>query len=65
MAKPGQGATSTDGFTVREAAERIGVTPEAVRRYIRERRLKATKKRSVGLKTIWVIDPKDLEDFLK
>lgn len=54
-----------DGVTVREAVQRIGVTPEAVRRYIGERRLKATKKRAVRLKTVWVIDTKALENFLK
>ncbi len=65
MTNPGPGPRLTDGLTVREAAQRIGVTPEAVRRYIRERKLKAAKKRAVGLKTVWIIDPKALDEFLK
>jgi len=43
-------------ITTTEAAKRLGVTPDRVRKMIDAKRLKATK-----LGNIWVIDPKDLE----
>jgi excisionase family DNA binding protein len=39
-----------------EAAKRLGVTPDRVRKMIEAKRLKATK-----LGNVWLIDPKDLE----
>jgi len=39
-----------------EAAKRLGVTPDRVRKMIEAKRLKATK-----LGSVWLIDPKDLE----
>ena len=39
-----------------EAAKRLGVTPDRVRKMIEAKRLKAMK-----LGNVWVIDPKDLE----
>lgn len=39
-----------------EAAKRLGVTPDRVRKMIVAKRLKATK---VG--NVWLIDPKDLD----
>ena len=39
-----------------EAAKRLGVTADRVRKMIEAKRLKATK-----LGNVWVIDPKDLE----
>jgi excisionase family DNA binding protein len=50
-------------YTVRGAASRLGVSEETVRRYIRERKLNAKKVRSIGLKTVWGIDAKDLNGF--
>jgi len=43
-------------ITTTEAAKRLGVTPDRVRKMIDAKRLKATK-----LGNVWVIDPKDLE----
>ena len=39
-----------------EAAKRLGVTPDRVRKMIEAKRLKATK-----FGNVWMIDPKDLE----
>jgi excisionase family DNA binding protein len=39
-----------------EAAKRLGVTADRVRKMIEAKRLKATK-----LGNVWLIDPKDLE----
>jgi excisionase family DNA binding protein len=39
-----------------EAAKRLGVTADRVRKMIEAKRLKATK-----LGTVWLIDPKDLD----
>jgi len=39
-----------------EAAKRLGVTPDRVRKMIESKRLKATK-----FGNVWMIDPKDLE----
>jgi excisionase family DNA binding protein len=39
-----------------EAAKRLNVTPDRVRKMIEAKRLKATK-----LGNVWLIDPKDLE----
>jgi excisionase family DNA binding protein len=43
-------------ITTTEAAKRLGVTPDRVRKMIEAKRLKATK-----LGNVWVINPKDLE----
>jgi len=43
-------------ITTTEAAKRLGVTADRVRKMIDAKRLKATK-----LGNVWVIDPKDLE----
>jgi len=43
-------------ITTTEAAKRLGVTPDRVRKMIEAKRLKATK-----LGNVWVIDPKDLD----
>lgn len=51
--------------TVAEVAERLGVTAESVRRYIREKKLEATKDTSVGIKKIWVVRHEDLEKFIE
>jgi excisionase family DNA binding protein len=39
-----------------EAAKRLGVTPDRVRKMIEAKRLKATK-----LGNVWLINPKDLD----
>jgi len=41
--------------TVAGAAKILGVSQETVRRYIREGKLKAEKKKSVGLQKVWLI----------
>jgi excisionase family DNA binding protein len=47
-------------YTVSEVAKALHVTEETVRRYIREGKLKAEKKKSVGLKKVWMISQEDL-----
>lgn len=65
MNKPQDGDMFDGRYTVRGAARYLDVTEETVRRYIREGKLRATKVRSVGVKRVWVIDPKALEAFAK
>ena len=50
-------------YTVSEVAKILHVTEETVRRYFREDKLKATKKRTVGLKKVWLVSPEDLRKF--
>ena len=50
-------------YTVSEVAKTLHVTEETVRRYIRERKLPAEKKKSVGLKKVWLISQDDLRKF--
>ncbi len=50
-------------LTVQEVAEDLGVVPESVRRYIREKKLPAKKVRTVGMKEVWGVAPKDLAKF--
>ena len=50
-------------YTIKGAAKRIGVVQETVRKYIREGRLPAEKVRTTGLREVWGVNPKDLEDF--
>ena len=49
--------------TVSDVAKILHVTEETVRRYIREGKLKADKKKTVGLKKVWLISPEDLRKF--
>jgi excisionase family DNA binding protein len=63
MSEPEKGDMIDGRYTVRGAAKYLGVAEETVRRYIRERKLKATKVKSVGVKKVWIIDPKVLEAF--
>ena len=51
-------------LTTKEAAERLGVTPQAVGGYIRAGDLPATK-RSKGKDWQWIIQLSDLEVFAK
>lgn len=53
----------TDGLSVNEAKDILGVSAEAVRRYIRDGKLPAKKKRVLGLKTEWVITREALRAF--
>lgn len=55
----------TDYFSVSETAKEIGVGPETVRRYIREKRLPATKRRVKELRKEWAIAKTDLAAFKK
>jgi excisionase family DNA binding protein len=50
-------------LTVAEVAKTIGVTEETVRRYIREKKLKAEKKRIQGLKQAWLVAPEEIRRF--
>ena len=50
-------------LTVSEAAKALGVTEETVRRYIRERKLKAEKRKVQGLKKVWLISPDEMRRF--
>ena len=63
MNKPEEGDMVHGRYTVRQAAKILDVSEETVRRYIRQRKLNATKVKSVGMKTAWAIDPKVLEAF--
>ena len=49
-------------LTVKQAAERLNVSEFTVRRYIKEGKLKATKKRK-GLKFSYEITPAAIADF--
>lgn len=51
-------------YTVREVAEKLSVTEETVRRWIREKKLKATKIRIKGLKEAWGISQAALREFM-
>lgn len=59
MAMPSKGNL----LTVSEAAKALGVTEETVRRYIGARKLKAEKKRVIGLKKVWLISPDEIRRF--
>lgn len=52
-------------FTVKEVSDMLNVSHETVRRYIRENKLPAIKIKSVGVKKVWGISPKDLDEFNK
>ncbi|MCB1850932.1 MAG: helix-turn-helix domain-containing protein [Chromatiaceae bacterium] len=49
--------------SVFEVAQILGVNPESVRRYIREKKLHATKVRTIGLREQWGVSDADLEAF--
>lgn len=46
-------------FTIEEIAKKLGLTYKTIYRYIRDKKLKATK---IGY---WRIDEKDLEEFIR
>lgn len=50
-------------MTIAEAAQKAGVNPMTVRRWIRGKKLQAEKKDVGGVET-WIIDPEHLEAFL-
>ena len=50
-------------LTVAEAAEELGVAAETVRRYIREKKLRAEKKKVRGLQKVWVISQEEIQRF--
>lgn len=50
-------------LTVAEAAKQLKVTGETVRRYIREGKLRAEKRKSVGLKKVWMVSSEELRRF--
>jgi excisionase family DNA binding protein len=57
-------ATKQNGdTTIAEAAKHLGVTQETVRRYIREGKLKATKKKTIGLRKVWMVTRDELNRF--
>lgn len=47
-------------LTVAEAAKALGVTAETVRRYIREGKLQAEKRKLIGLKKIWMVSKEEI-----
>jgi excisionase family DNA binding protein len=51
-----------DELTVEEAAERIGVTAESIRRYLRSGELRGYQ---LARKLGWRTTPKDIDDFLE
>lgn len=53
----------TDYYSVSQAAKEIGVSQETVRRYIREKRLPASKRRVKGLRKEWAIAKPDVAAF--
>ena len=50
-------------LSVAEAAKELDVTEETVRRYIREGKLKAEKKKIRGLQKAWVISKDEIRRF--
>jgi len=53
-----------DGLlTVSETSKSLKVSEETVRRYIREKKLKAEKKRMIGLKKVWLVSPEEIRRF--
>ncbi len=50
-------------FTVSEVARMLDVGQETVRRYIREEKLKAEKKKTKGLRKVWVVSADELRRF--
>ncbi len=52
-------------LTVAQVAAELRVTDETVRRYIRERKLKAEKRRTVGLKKVWMVTKAEVVRFAK
>lgn len=63
QANPLRREANKSEFTVQEAAHELGVAVETVRRYIREGKLLAHKKRVKGLKEIWSISKEAVERF--
>lgn len=53
----------SDLLTVAETAKMLGVGQETVRRYIREKKLKAEKKKVIGLKRVWLVSQDDIRRF--
>lgn len=53
-----------DGLlTISEASKSLKVSEETVRRYIREKKLKAEKKKIIGLKRVWLVSPEEIRRF--
>lgn len=68
MSQRKQSKTATgdgDGLTVSNVAQLLQVNEETVRRYIRQKRLKAEKKRTKGLLRIWLVQRTEVENFDK
>lgn len=59
------GAKNGNLLTVTQASKRLKVTEETVRRYIREGKLAATKRRSVGIKKVWFVESVAIDRFLE
>lgn len=56
-------AKTNEDATIADAARILEVTQETVRRYIREGKLKASKKKTVGLRKVWMIPRDELKRF--
>lgn len=50
-------------MTVSQVAAELAVTEETVRRYIREKKLKAEKRRTVGLRKVWMVTKDEVAKF--
>ena len=61
----GQSTSAPKGrpLTVLEASKELKVSEETVRRYIREGKLKAEKKKARGLQKVWVISLDEIRRF--
>ena len=63
MADTSKASAGTDALGVGQVAGCLRVTPETVRRYIREKRLPAQKVPLRGLKAEWLVRMSDLKNF--
>ncbi|MCI0400523.1 MAG: helix-turn-helix domain-containing protein [Gammaproteobacteria bacterium] len=52
-------------YTIREVAQKLQVTDETVRRWVRQRKLEASKVRSKGFREVWGVAPLVLEEFME
>ncbi len=53
----------TKGYSLYQAAKKLGISPQAVLKAIRAGRLKAKLKFIKRPQKTWVIDPKSLKDY--
>lgn len=56
--------TTKKTYTIREAAKKLGITPESVLKAIQRGRLKARKKSIKVPQKIWIIDVSSVESYV-